>query len=200
MFSEPENPAGGARLRLFVYNGGFLTQQRVRRILSLAGYDIRLGLPRPDDLVGVWGNSPTAHRGLAIAHKRDVPVLRVEDAFLRSLHPGRSGEAPLGLLLDRSGPHFDPATRSDLETLLATHPLDDTALLNRARGAIERLRELHLSKYSAFDLTIAPLIPAMFWSLIKPRAMLPSPQARATSPGSAKYWSSRKRKTPARAF
>ncbi|MEX0308165.1 MAG: capsular polysaccharide biosynthesis protein [Ruegeria sp.] len=159
MFPEPENMAGGERSRLFVYNGGFLTQRRVRRILSLAGYDIQLGLPKSDDLVGVWGNSPTAHRGLNIAQKRDVPVLRVEDAFLRSLHPGRSGEAPMGLLLDRSGLHFDPSVPSDLETLLATHPLDDTALLDRARGAIERVRELHLSKYSAFDLKLSPPDP-----------------------------------------
>ncbi|WP_299659688.1 capsular polysaccharide biosynthesis protein [uncultured Ruegeria sp.] len=159
VFPESENTAGGDRSRLFVYNGGFLTQRRVRRILSLAGYDIRLGLPQSDDLVGVWGNSPTAHRGLDIAQKRNVPVLRVEDAFLRSLHPGRIGEAPLGLLLDRSGLHFDPSTASDLETLLATHPLDDTALLNRARGAIERMREMHLSKYSAFDLDLPPPDP-----------------------------------------
>ncbi|KIC42186.1 capsular biosynthesis protein [Ruegeria sp. ANG-R] len=159
MFSEPEKMAGGERSRLFVYNGGFLTQRRVRRILSLAGYDIRLGLPKSDDLVGVWGNSPTAYRGLNIAQRHNVPVLKVEDAFLRSLHPGRSGEAPMGLLLDRSGLHFDPSTPSDLETLLATHPLDDTALLDRARGAIARVHELHLSKYSAFDLNLPPPDP-----------------------------------------
>lgn len=159
MFPEPESMAGGERSRLFVYNGGFLTQRRVRRILSLSGYDIRLGLPQHEDLVGVWGNSPTAHRGLTIARKRDVPILRIEDAFLRSLQPGRSGEAPLGLLLDRAGLHFDPTTPSDLETLLTTHPLDDTALLDRARGAIARLRELHLSKYSAYDLDQPPPEP-----------------------------------------
>ncbi len=149
---EPEQPAEGERSRLFVYNGGFLTQRRVRRILSLAGFDIKLGLPQAGDLVGVWGNSPTAHRGLSIAEKRDAAVLRVEDAFLRSLHPGREGEPPIGLLLDRSGLHFDPSAPSDLETLLATHPLDNTALLNRARDSIARMHELHLSKYSAFVL------------------------------------------------
>lgn len=154
-----DTAAGAERSRLFVYNGGFLTNRRIRRILCLAGYDIRLGLPKPGDMVGVWGNSPTAHRGLRVAGKYDAPVLRVEDAFLRSLHPGRQGEAPLGLLLDRTGLHFDPSAPSDLETLLATHPLDDTALLDRARGAIARLKDLHLSKYSAFDLDIAPPDP-----------------------------------------
>ena len=150
---------GTQRTRLFVYNGGFLTQRRVRRILSLSGYDISIGLPREGDVVGVWGNSPTARRGLAIVARHNAPVLRVEDSFLRSLHPGRVGEPPLGLLLDRSGVHFDPAQPSDLETLLATHPLDDTALLNRARYGIERMRELHLSKYSAVDPTLPPPDP-----------------------------------------
>ncbi|WP_170422073.1 capsular polysaccharide biosynthesis protein [Ruegeria arenilitoris] len=154
-----ETTAGSERTRLLVYNGGFLTSRRIRRILSLSGYDIRLGRPKDGDIVGVWGNSPTSHRGLGVAERHSFPVLRVEDAFLRSLHPGRSGEAPLGLLLDRSGLHFDPARTSDLETLLATHPLDDTALLNRARGGIARMRELHLSKYSAYDLSVPPPDP-----------------------------------------
>ncbi len=137
--------------RLFVYNAGFLTQRRVRRILTLAGLKPRLGLPRSGNLVGVWGNSPTAHRGRAVAAHRGVPVLTVEDAFLRSLHPGRAGEPPTGLLIDRGGVHFDARTPSDLETLLATAPLDDTALLDRARNAIVRLKEAHLTKYSGFD-------------------------------------------------
>ncbi|MCV2887046.1 capsular polysaccharide biosynthesis protein [Ruegeria aquimaris] len=151
--------AGGDRSRLFVYNGGFLTQSRMRRILSLAGYDIRLGLPVEGDLVGVWGMSPTAHRGLAVAARRAAPLLRVEDAFLRSLFPGRAGEPPLGLLLDRAGVHFDPTTPSDLEQLLARHPLDDTALLNRARDAMARIRDSHLSKYSATDPGLTPPEP-----------------------------------------
>ena len=153
MITEHSKTAESPRSRLFVYNGGFLTQSRLRRILSLAGYDIRLGLPGPDDLIGIWGNSPTAHRGKAVAEKRDTPLVRIEDAFLRSLHPGRAGEPPLGLHLDRSGVHFDPSTVSDLEQLLTTHPLDDTALLNRARAGMARMQDLHLSKYSGFDPT-----------------------------------------------
>ncbi|GHF63707.1 capsular polysaccharide biosynthesis protein [Seohaeicola zhoushanensis] len=143
--------AGDAGSRLFVFNGGFLTQRRVRRILALAGHRVSLGLPGPEDAVAVWGDSPTAHRGLSVAAKRHVPVLRVEDAFLRSLFPGRAGEPPLGLTLDWSGLHFDPTTPSDLEQMLATAPLDDSALMTRARDAIARMIESHLSKYSGFD-------------------------------------------------
>lgn len=148
MTDTPEDPRGQ---RLCVYNGGFLTQRRLRRILSLAGYRVSLGLPGPDDMVGIWGASPTAHRGLSVAQKHGAPLLRVEDAFLRSVKTGRAGEAPLGLHLDRSGAHFDPSVPSDLEQILTTAPLDDTALLNRARDAIARMREGHISKYNAFD-------------------------------------------------
>ncbi|MWD27997.1 capsular polysaccharide biosynthesis protein [Aquicoccus sp. SCR17] len=157
--SDHDRKAAGTR-RLFVYNGGFLAQSRVRRILQLSGYDIRLGLPSSDDLVGLWGASPTAWRGEAVAARRGAGLLRVEDAFLRSLHPGRSRkEPPLGLLLDRGGLHFDAAQPSDLETLLATHPLDDTALMDRARDAIERLRAAHLTKYFAIPDEVAPPAP-----------------------------------------
>lgn len=154
--SVSKTQAGSTRSRLFVYNGGFLTQRRLRRILDLAGYQIRLGLPQEGELVGVWGNSPTAHRGIGIAEKHGAGLLRVEDPFLRSIHPGRAGEPPLGLLLDRQGVHFDPSTPSDLEELLATHPLDDSQMMRRARSAIGRLQDAHLSKYNGF-LPTAPL-------------------------------------------
>lgn len=148
--------AGSPLRRLFVYNGGFLTQRRTRRILQLAGYQIRLGRPSADDMVGIWGHSPTANRGIKVAHHHGAELLRIEDAFLRSVLPGRAGGVPLGLMLDPHGVHFDAATPSALEQILTNHPLDDTALLNRARAAIARLRALHLSKYTAFD----PGLPA----------------------------------------
>jgi len=143
------------RLRpLHVFNGGFLWRQRERRILQLLGYRIRVAKPGADDLIAVWGQSPTSHRGERVAAATGASLVRVEDAWLRSLFPGRANKTPpAGLLLDFKGMHFDPAQPSDLETLLATHPLDDTALLNRARGAMARLKEDHLTKYTAFDPT-----------------------------------------------
>ena len=140
-----------ARQNLYVYNGGFLTEGRVRRILDLAGFNIKLGAPSPGDLVGVWGHSPTAPRGEAVAAYKDAPLVRVEDSFLRSVRLGRDKDVPIGLNIDRNGVHFDPATRSDLEMILTENPLDDTALLNRAKAGIETLKAAHLSKYNAFD-------------------------------------------------
>ena len=146
--------------RLCVYNAGFFTQARLRRILALAGWRVTLGRPGRGDWVGVWGDAATAHRGRAMAARSGARILSVEDAFLRSLRPARlSGEPPLGLLLDRTGLHFDASRPSDLETLLATHPLDDTALLDRARDAMARIARLRLSKYSAFDPDLPPPEP-----------------------------------------
>ena len=137
--------------RVFYFNAGFLRQRRIRRMLELAGYPLQLGKPGADDLIAVWGHSPYAKRGEAVAETTGAGLIRVEDAFLRSIQPGREGEPPLGLVIDRRGVHFDATQPSDIEHLLATHPLDDTALMDRARGAIEYLREAHLSKYNAFD-------------------------------------------------
>lgn len=154
-------PASGEETprRLFFYTLGFLRQPRLRRILTLAGHELRLGLPGPGDGVVVWGRSPHAHRGEGIAASRGVPLVRIEDAFLRSVRPGRAGDPPLGLIIDPIGVHFDAATPSRLETLLATHPLDETPLMARARDGIARLREGELSKYNSHDPDLAPPAP-----------------------------------------
>lgn len=149
--SEPDQAAGDAPRRLCYYNAGFLKQRRVRRIMELAGYSLSLGKPRAGDGVAVWGRSPYAPRGEAVAQATGAPLIRVEDAFLRSILPGRAGDPPLGLSIDRSGIYFDADTPSDLERLLREEPLDDTVLMDRARGGIARLREARLSKYNGHD-------------------------------------------------
>lgn len=163
--------AGGeTSRRLCVYNGGFLTQKRLRRILTLKGWNIRPGhliRPGPYDQIGVWGKSPTAHRGEAAALRHNAPLLRVEDAFLRSVHPGRTaGSPPMGLLLDQRGVHFDSSTPSDLEHLLATHRLDDTPILERSRAAMLRLARAHISKYNAFNPELAHPYPGKPYVLV----------------------------------
>ncbi|ABD56337.1 capsular polysaccharide biosynthesis protein [Jannaschia sp. CCS1] len=157
--TEPSEAPSAPRRRAYHYNAGFLTNTRVRRILALAGYDLKLGTPDAADDVIVWGHSPYAPRGEAVADSTGAHLVRVEDAFLRSLRPGRSGEPPLGLVIDRRGMYFDATRASDLEHILATHPFDDTALLNRARDVMARMAEGHLSKYAATDPALDPPAP-----------------------------------------
>ncbi|MFC3180997.1 capsular polysaccharide biosynthesis protein [Cypionkella sinensis] len=162
---KPDNQAAGTiPRRLFYYNAGFLRQPHLRRMLALAGHELRLGLPGPEDGVVVWGRSPYARRGEAIAARYNVPLVRIEDAFLRSVRPGRMGDAALGLLIDGLGMHFDSAAPSSLERILATHPLDDSNLLMRARDGISRIQSLDLSKYN-LHLNTAPM-PAPGYVLV----------------------------------
>jgi capsular polysaccharide export protein len=96
--------------------------------------------------------------------------VHVEEAFLRARHPDdRLSGPPLGLLIDRQGAPCDAARPSDLETLLARHPLDDTALLDRARDAIARLRDAHLSEFADADPDLAPPDPGFVLVLDQPR-------------------------------
>ncbi|WP_434619688.1 capsular polysaccharide biosynthesis protein [Tabrizicola sp. M-4] len=158
MANGTDSTAGEIPRRLRFLNGGFLSTS-LRRILAAAGHDLRPGLPRPGEGVVVWGRSPTAGRGEAAAARRAAPLIRVEDAFLRSLRPGRQGDAPLGLLIDPHGVHFDASSPSLIERIIATHPLDDSNLLSRARDAIARLQASDLSKYNIHDPDLAPPPP-----------------------------------------
>lgn len=141
--------AGQIPRRLCYYNAGFLRQPRLRRILTLMGHELRLGRPGPGDGVVVWGRSPYAVRGERVATKRGLPLVRIEDAFLRSLRPGRMGDAPMGLMIDGlGGVHFDSSAPSSLEYILAHHPFDNSNLMSRARDGIARIQALDLSKYN----------------------------------------------------
>ncbi len=143
--------SGTARQGLCLTSLSHLRDRRLRRILRLAGFDLRAGWPRKGDAIAVWGHRPTAKRGEALAARSGAPLIRLEDAFLRSLHPGRAGEPPLGLILDRRGMYYDARQPSDLEVLLTEDPLDQSDLLRRARAGIHRLITEDLSKYAGYD-------------------------------------------------
>ncbi len=107
----------------------------------------------------VWGRSRYAARGEAVAAWRGAHLVRLEDAFLRSIRPGRTGAPPLGLLIDPLGVHFDAARPSLIERMLQDEALDDTAILQRADDGIARIQALNLSKYNNFDPGLAPPPP-----------------------------------------
>ena len=149
-----------ARLTARYVSGGFLNR-RIRRIASLAGVDLRPGLPAPGEWVAAWGHAGTSARAEAVAERRGAPILRFEDAFLRSLHPGRARprEDSLGLVIDRKAAHFDSRAPSDLETLLATHPFDDGDVIARARAAMEEMARSGVTKYAATRTDLEPPAP-----------------------------------------
>ncbi len=151
--------ASDTRRRVRYVSGGFLLNTRLRRILSLLGYDLVFGIPRNGEAMLAWGHGRPAQRAEKVASYRSAPLIRVEDAFLRSLRPGRVGEPTHGLLIDHRGAYFDSRLPSDLEVLLATEPFDDGALIDRAKAAINTLQTEHLTKYAAVETTLTPPAP-----------------------------------------
>ncbi|WP_374408543.1 beta-3-deoxy-D-manno-oct-2-ulosonic acid transferase [Pelagerythrobacter sp.] len=85
---------------------------------------------------------------IAEAKQRGVPLVRVEDGFVRSVGLGSDLVPPASIVVDRHGIHFDPREPSDLEAILAqTRFAPD--LLTRARRLAESIVAGGISKYSA---------------------------------------------------
>lgn len=86
----------------------------------------------------------------AFCERHGIPLIRIEDGFLRSVALGRQGAAPLSLCLDRSGIYFDPTRASDLEAIIETHDFrSDRRLMQRAQHCLQLLLDSRLSKYNA---------------------------------------------------
>lgn len=88
----------------------------------------------------VWGLKP-----LPEAEKR--PVLRLEDAFLRSVGLGADLVRPLSWVMDDTGIYYDATRPSALEQLLESSDFD-AALLARAAALRQRIAAAGLTKYN----------------------------------------------------
>ena len=97
----------------------------------------------------VWGLK--VPKGLrAFAEEHGIPVVVIEDGFIRSVEANASRTPPLSLALDAGTAYFDCRTPSDLERLLATHDFDSSPdLLRRAAAGIRLLLETGVSKYNS---------------------------------------------------
>jgi Capsule polysaccharide export protein len=97
----------------------------------------------------VWGyKEPCFVR--QFCKKHGIPIVRVEDGFLRSVQLGAEKAPPISLCFDRSGSLYYDATReSDLERLIQTYDFDaDRDLMERARNGIAKIIETRVSKYN----------------------------------------------------
>lgn len=150
--STSSSTLSGVPRRLFHQNLSFLQSPWLYRMMDLAGHKLQFGLPGPGDGVLVWGASPTAWRGERLAASWGSPLVRVEDAFLRSVLPGRAARtAPLGLLVDPVGLHFDASRPSRIEQILSDSSLYNSNILDKANTLIHCLMDLEFTKYNNFD-------------------------------------------------
>ncbi|MEJ7927157.1 beta-3-deoxy-D-manno-oct-2-ulosonic acid transferase [Sphingobium sp. AN641] len=97
--------------------------------------------------IAIW---PSRVSG-AIREKKSpqqVPVVHIEDGFLRSRGLGAAMHKSSSIVVDRAGIYYDARHESDLERLLATHDFSP-ALLERAQVLRERICATGASKYGA---------------------------------------------------
>jgi capsular polysaccharide export protein len=112
---------------------------------------------RPGGAVAVWASR--LPRGLAEASRRHaIPLLRVEDGFVRSVGLGADFMPAASLVLDRRGMYFDPTRESDLEILLR-ETVFDARLIERARRLVALLVARGITKYNLPAGTIALAAP-----------------------------------------
>ena len=96
--------------------------------------------------LAVWaGREP---RDLAdMAGRAGVPLVRIEDGFLRSVGLGAEFNPAASIVIDRRGIYYDPSRASDLENILAETEFD-AALLTRARQLIGTIVTRGITKYN----------------------------------------------------
>ncbi len=76
-----------------------------------------------------------------------VPLIRVEDGFVRSVGLGSDFLPPASLVLDARGIYFDPSVKSDLDVLLGEAEFD-ARLIERAGRLIDQLVHRGVTKYN----------------------------------------------------
>ncbi|WP_448955304.1 capsular polysaccharide biosynthesis protein [Labrys neptuniae] len=111
-----------------------------------------------DGLLG-WGNKPLARLARTLARMRGLPFWVVEDGFLRSVGLGKAGAAPISIIADDLGLHFDASRPSRLEKLLQ-HDDPCPHDLARARAFREAIVSHRLTKYNHRE-DRPPSLPAL---------------------------------------
>ena len=141
--------------RLIAHSRGFLGNPVLKEMLAIAGIEIVPPWARHADGVAVWGARPVAARGQRAARRRGLPLVHVEDGFLRSVLPGWA-ERPIGLSIDPGGFHLDVSRPSRLEKLINSGEELNATERARAAAGLAVLREHGLSKFNAPATGVAP--------------------------------------------
>lgn len=107
----------------------------------------RLGRGPFGAVVG-WGNRRSGLRARREAGARGVPLVLLEDGFIRSAGLGKLGAPPVSLVVDDIGIYFDARAPSRLEWLLSDTSWLTPALQREAHLGLERWRHERLTKYN----------------------------------------------------
>jgi capsular polysaccharide export protein len=99
-----------------------------------------------NSLIYIWGKKSFKETE-EYAKKHSIPILRVEDGFIRSVELGSDLTRPYSLIVDKYGIYFDAAQKSELEEILNNTCFDEQ-LLDKASEIRDFLAAEHISKYN----------------------------------------------------
>lgn len=102
---------------------------------------------RKGGAVAIWP-SRVSDAMVSQASARAIPLVRVEDGFVRSVGLGSNLVPPSSVAVDWRGIHYDPSRASDLETVLATATFSPE-LLDRAERLRATILAAGISKYGS---------------------------------------------------
>ncbi len=154
-----------SRLRYGIPSWG-LSRERVEGFFSEVDWVGPLGcrLGHSLDAVLAWGTKPSSFSAGALAKRRSIPLIRVEDGFLYGLEPG---SRRMSLVVDDLGIYYDASRPSRLETYLSQEL--SAAQMIRSQAIRGLWLEYGVSKYNQavdWDFVASPWIQEPFLLLI----------------------------------
>ncbi len=100
---------------------------------------------RPGGAVAVWA-SRAPEGFVASAERRRIPIIWVEDGFVRSVGLGSDFVPAASLVVDSRGMHYNPGVRTNLQRLLLETEFDEQ-IIERARSLTAQLIARGITKY-----------------------------------------------------
>jgi capsular polysaccharide export protein len=101
---------------------------------------------RSGGAIAVWAAREPADLA-ASAVAAGIPIVRIEDGFVRSVGLGANFTPAASVVLDESGMYFDPTKPSDLESILENTTFS-AAVIERSRRLIQTLVAHGITKYN----------------------------------------------------
>ncbi|EFE7741847.1 capsular polysaccharide biosynthesis protein [Escherichia coli] len=132
-----------------VYSSGIWKIPHLSQLLGKPCRKLSVSGAIPGDIsaVAVWGMKDNTTLPAAKARAADLPLLRLEDGFIRSLGLGVNGHPPLSIVVDDLGINYDASRPSRLEQLIHKE-CEENAFAEEAQSAIDLIVSGDLSKYN----------------------------------------------------
>lgn len=136
--------------RVYVYSSGIYSNEEIKELfepLQWIKVNKNTKLIKKGSIVVVWGKKPNTKKPVEEAQKAGVPVLYLEDGFLRSWDLGKLDSKTKSIVVDDKGIYYSALQESRLENLCNQGPISGEKK-QRARKAIDKIIEYKLSKYN----------------------------------------------------